>query len=109
MAKVHVFLDEGGDMTFEPKPKGRRYFIIGSITLDTCGVGNELLALRRELLWQGFAGTFSSAPRRPRSTVASMAQAELVFHRDHSNFAPLSVHAVRSQVSSASSSFVPVG
>jgi Protein of unknown function (DUF3800) len=55
MAKVHVFVDEGGDMTFEPKPKGSRYFIIGSITLDTCGVGNELLALRRELLWQGFA------------------------------------------------------
>jgi hypothetical protein len=54
MAKVHIFIDEGGDMTFARPPKGSRYFTIGSVTMDTCGVGTALLDLRRELAWQGF-------------------------------------------------------
>jgi hypothetical protein len=54
MAKVQIFIDEGGDMTFAHPPRGSRYFIIGSVTMENCAVGNELLDLRRELAWQGF-------------------------------------------------------
>ncbi len=41
-------------MTFELRPRGSRYFIIGSIALDNCDIGGKLLELRRELLWEGF-------------------------------------------------------
>lgn len=54
MAKVHIFIDEGGDLTFARPPKGSRYFIIGSVTLDSCAVGNDLLDLRRDLVWRDF-------------------------------------------------------
>jgi hypothetical protein len=55
MAKrIHVFGDEGGDLTFAPPGNGiSRYFMIGTITLESCELGNHLLDLRRELAWKG--------------------------------------------------------
>lgn len=55
MRKVHVFGDEGGDLTFKPAcPPGiSRYFTIGTVAMDDCSIGEDLLALRRELAWEG--------------------------------------------------------
>lgn len=54
MRRIHVFGDEAGDFVFEPPREGiSRYFIIGTVTLEDCTVGDQLLALRRELAWAG--------------------------------------------------------
>ncbi len=50
MPRKYVFADEGN---FDFSAQGSRYFILVSITLDSCAVGDELAALRRELAWQG--------------------------------------------------------
>jgi hypothetical protein len=52
--RIHVFSDEGGDLTFRPPGNGvSRYFMIGTVALETCELGDHLLALRRELAWHG--------------------------------------------------------
>lgn len=51
MTRKYVFVDEAGNFDFSPR--GSRYFILSSVTLDDCTVGDELLALRRELVWRG--------------------------------------------------------
>lgn len=39
---------------FEPPGNGvSRYFIIGTVTLQDCEIGNRLLELRREMAWEG--------------------------------------------------------
>lgn len=49
-----MFGDEAGDLVFKPPSEGiSRYFIIGTISLDDCSIGSELLDLRRELAWNG--------------------------------------------------------
>jgi hypothetical protein len=54
MSRLHVFGDEAGDLVFKPPGDGiSRYFMIGTITLDGCSVGEKFLALRRELAWEG--------------------------------------------------------
>jgi len=54
MSRVHVFGDEAGDLAFRPPSEGiSRYFIIGTVALDDCAIGSELLDLRRELAWNG--------------------------------------------------------
>ncbi|HET7590769.1 MAG TPA: hypothetical protein VFK14_11380, partial [Solirubrobacterales bacterium] len=54
MRRIHVFGDEAGDFVFQPPREGiSRYFIIGTVTLEDCSIGDELLALRRELAWEG--------------------------------------------------------
>lgn len=54
MRRIHVFGDEAGDFVFQPPRQGiSRYFIIGTVTLEDCEIGDELLALRRELAWDG--------------------------------------------------------
>lgn len=52
--RVHVFSDEAGCLTFKPPGNGvSRYFMIGTVAMDDCAVGDELLQLRRELSWAG--------------------------------------------------------
>jgi hypothetical protein len=54
MRRIHVFGDEAGDFVFEPPREGvSRFFILGTITMDECGIGDQLLALRREIAWGG--------------------------------------------------------
>lgn len=54
MRRIHVFGDEAGDFVFEPPREGiSRYFIIGTVTLEDCAIGDQLMALRRELAWNG--------------------------------------------------------
>lgn len=54
MSRLHVFGDEAGDLVFKSPGNGvSRYFMIGTIALEDCSVGESFLALRRELAWEG--------------------------------------------------------
>jgi hypothetical protein len=53
MSRLHVFADEAGCFTFERKPRVSTYFILCTVTMDDCAVGNDLLELRRNLAWKG--------------------------------------------------------
>jgi len=55
MGRVYVFGDEAGNFDFDLKQGASLWFILGSITLYDPSVGDRLLALRRELAWQGVA------------------------------------------------------
>jgi hypothetical protein len=49
-----IFADECGDFTFVRTPKASRYYIICTIALVDPDVGQQLLRLRRDLIWEGF-------------------------------------------------------
>lgn len=51
MSRKYVFVDEAGNFDFSGN--GWSYFILTSITMDACTVGDALLELRRELIWDG--------------------------------------------------------
>jgi hypothetical protein len=51
MARKYVFVDEAGNFDFTAK--GSKYFILASVTLDVCTAGDDLLELRRDLVWEG--------------------------------------------------------
>jgi hypothetical protein len=53
MARVHVFVDEAGNFDFSSNPGASRFFILTSVTMDNFGAGDSLLALRRQLAWEG--------------------------------------------------------
>lgn len=47
MARVYLFADEAGNFAFNRQ--GSRYFILGSVAMERCGIGAALLELRRDL------------------------------------------------------------
>ncbi len=51
MSRVFLFVDEAGNFDFSPK--GSKYFILTSVAVDGCSVGDELLELHRALVWEG--------------------------------------------------------
>ncbi len=51
MARRYVFADEAGNFDFSPK--GSRYFILTTVTLDSFAVGDALQALRRDMGLRG--------------------------------------------------------
>jgi hypothetical protein len=53
MSLIYVFADEAGNFDFSRKPGATLYFILSTITIPDCGVGDDLLALRRHLAWDG--------------------------------------------------------
>lgn len=53
MSRLHIFADEAGDFDFSRKDRASKYFILCTVAMDTCEVGNALSLLRRELAWQG--------------------------------------------------------
>lgn len=50
MTRRFVFTDEAGNFDFSPS--GSRYYIITTLTLDSCDVGHDLIDLRRQLSWE---------------------------------------------------------
>ena len=48
-----MFSDESGDFTFRTVPGASRYFLIATVTMSDCSIGDDLQALQRELAWQG--------------------------------------------------------
>jgi hypothetical protein len=53
MSDRYVFADEAGNFDFTINAGASRYFILATVTLDDCQIGAQLLALRRELGWNG--------------------------------------------------------
>ncbi len=53
MSRKFLFADEAGDFEFARKQNVSRYFIVCSITLESCDIGHQLLDLRRDLGWRG--------------------------------------------------------
>ncbi len=52
MPRKFIFTDEAGDFAFKRGPNVPNYFIVCSITVDSCDVGEALLKLRRQLAWE---------------------------------------------------------
>ena len=53
MARLYVFADESGNFDFTNRERASRYVIICTCTMESCGVGADLLRLRRTLAWEG--------------------------------------------------------
>lgn len=53
MKRVYVFSDEAGCLTFKRDTRASRYFLVCTVTLDSCTIGDGLLNLRRDMVWRG--------------------------------------------------------
>ena len=53
MSRLYIFADESGDFTFTNGHNISRYFIVCTVTMESCLVGSDLLELRRKLAWEG--------------------------------------------------------
>lgn len=53
MPNRFFFADEAGDFEFTRAPRISRYFILCTVSMDDCAVGDALLKLRRKLAWAG--------------------------------------------------------
>jgi Protein of unknown function (DUF3800) len=53
MARVYLFGDEAGTLSFTRERGASRYFIITTIATETCDVGHALYELRHQLAWEG--------------------------------------------------------
>jgi hypothetical protein len=51
---IHVFADEAGTLAFSAKDRSR-YWILTTVTVSDCSIGDALLSLRRKLAWEGVA------------------------------------------------------
>ncbi len=49
---VYVFGDESGNLDFSNNQGASRYFILTTVMMENCSVGDALLQLRRELAWK---------------------------------------------------------
>ena len=52
MSRLYIFADEAGCMEFSRKPNVSRYFILTTVSMDSCKVGDALAELRREMAWR---------------------------------------------------------
>jgi hypothetical protein len=53
MSRLYVFADEAGCFTLERNGSASRYFILCTVAMRDCAVSDDLLDLRRRLLWEG--------------------------------------------------------
>lgn len=80
LAARYFFVDEAGNFDFSAKPSASKYFILTSVCMEDCQPANDLLALRRQLVWEGnqlneaFHATSDKQRVRDRvfDTIASM-------------------------------------
>lgn len=49
----YAFGDEAGNFDFSRGQGAARYFVLCTVSADSCDVGDDLLHLRRELGWRG--------------------------------------------------------
>jgi hypothetical protein len=52
MADRYVFADEAGNFDFSLKLGASKYFILATVTMSNPSLGDELLALRRDMAWR---------------------------------------------------------
>lgn len=53
MTRAHVFSDEAGCFAFARNARASRFFLVCTVTLDNCTIGDSLQALRRDMVWRG--------------------------------------------------------
>lgn len=63
---MYLFADESGNFDFSRGRGASRYFILTTVTLADTVPGDALLALRRELAWNGVGLDTESTPRPTR-------------------------------------------
>lgn len=52
MSRTYVFADEAGNDDFNlDKRDATRYFILTAVTLSDCAIGDQFIALRRQMAW----------------------------------------------------------
>lgn len=51
MNRLFLFADEAGNFNFSRQAAASKYYIVCTISCDSCDIGTALLALRRELIW----------------------------------------------------------
>lgn len=51
MTDFHIFADEAGNFDFSRKGRASKYFIVCTVTMQSCDVAHDLLNLRRQLIW----------------------------------------------------------
>lgn len=75
---LHVFSDESGCFSFRRTGSASRYFMVCTVATRTCGVGDELLQLKRRLIHEGHfqrdAFHASHDPRPVRQRVFELLQ-----------------------------------
>lgn len=49
----YVFADEAGDFAFARTQRASRFFILCTMTVGDCELGEKLLRLRKQLIWEG--------------------------------------------------------
>lgn len=54
MPNKFIFADEAGCFTFNRNPNVSKYFILCTVAMDDCSVGEDLMTLRRQLAWDGY-------------------------------------------------------
>jgi len=52
MSRAYIFSDEAGDFVFKRHHRNSKYFIVVTISLPDCGIGNGLLSLRRDMAYR---------------------------------------------------------
>lgn len=50
---MFLFADEAGDFCFKPGDGPSKYYILCTVATTSCGIGQELLMLKRRLAWKG--------------------------------------------------------
>jgi len=53
MARAHVFSDEAGCFAFARNARASKFFLVCTVTVDDCIIGDSLQALRRDMVWRG--------------------------------------------------------
>lgn len=54
MSRLYIFADEAGDFEFRHGHNISRYFIVCTVAMESCQIGNDLLSLRRSLAWHDY-------------------------------------------------------
>ena len=52
MSRAYIFSDESGCFTFNNNESASRYFIVCTIMLPDCAIGDGLHSLRRDMVWR---------------------------------------------------------
>lgn len=52
MSRIFLFADEAGDFEFSRNGRASKYFILTTVLMRDCEIGNALVKLRRDLAWE---------------------------------------------------------
>lgn len=53
MSRALIFSDEAGCFVFKRNDRASKYFMVCTILLEDCAIGDGLMALRRDMVWRG--------------------------------------------------------